>query len=152
MTIKATKTTGRYTVQLIREGSVSYEEAHQITNPEDVAGFLRKINLDKNPQEIVMVLYLDTKNKVIGYEEISRGSLNSGIVEIASVFRGAILACANSVIFAHNHPSGSAKPSADDVHATNKISEAGKLIGIKLLDSLVLGDTVYSFRQEGLLN
>ncbi len=135
-------------MQLIREGSVGYDDAHLIKAPVDVAGFLRKINLDKNPQEIVIVLYLDTKNKVIGYEEISRGALNSSIVEIASVFRGAILACANSVIFAHNHPSGSTKPSAEDVHITNRISEAGKLIGIKLLDSLILGDTVYSFREE----
>lgn len=100
-------------------------------------------------REVFGVLYLNTKRQVTGLEVISIGSLHSVIVEPRETFKGAILASADAIIAFHNHPSGHSEPSAEDLDITIRLSRAGNLLGIKLLDSLILGNTFTSLKEKG---
>lgn len=99
-------------------------------------------------REVFGVLYLDAKRRVTGLEVISIGSLRSVVVEPRETFKGAILASADAIIIFHNHPSGHSDPSQEDLDITIRLSRAGNLLGIKLLDSLILGDTYTSLKEK----
>ena len=88
-------------------------------------------------------LYLDTRNSIIKKELISVGNLNTSVIHPREIFRSAIKESANSVIFAHNHPSGNPEPSKDDIEITRMLISAGKLMGIPVLDHVVIGETGY---------
>ena len=97
---------------------------------------------------------VDTKNKLIGLNTVSIGSLNASVVHPREVFKPAILANANAVLCAHNHPSGAPAPSQEDRLLTRKLVLAGEALGIKILDHIILVDgseTYYSFADEQLL-
>lgn len=103
-------------------------------------------------QECFKIIMLDTKNKVIKVEEITRGTLNSSLVHPREVFVKAIKQHAAAIILAHNHPSGDTEPSAEDKSITRRLVEAGELIGISVLDHIIIGRGTYmSFKQEKLL-
>lgn len=103
-------------------------------------------------KECFKVIYLDTKNKIIADENISMGSLNASIVHPREVFKNAVKKSANSIIAMHNHPSGDPAPSKEDIDITKRISKAGELLGITLLDHIIIGDHQYiSFKEEKLL-
>lgn len=98
------------------------------------------------------MLALDTKLKVVGAFDIHTGTQKSSLVSTKSIFTRAMLCNANSIIIAHNHPSGNPNPSMDDIHITNKIKEAGEILDINLQDHVIIGDNdYYSFKQEGRL-
>jgi DNA repair protein RadC len=100
-------------------------------------------------RECFMVLHLDTKNRVIKEEVVSVGTLNSSIVHPRELFKSAIKESANSVILAHNHPSGDPTPSQEDEEMTDRIMDAGKLLGIDVLDHVIIGkDEFYSFKEK----
>ena len=102
-------------------------------------------------QEELRVMLLDTRNRMMGIQTITRGSLNSSSVRIGELFRHAIEAPAAAVIVAHNHPSGDPAPSPEDVSITRKIVEAGKLLDISVLDHLVIGNGRFvSLKERGL--
>ena len=119
----------------------------EITASKTVYRELRDIkNWEK---EVFVAFYLDTRNKIISREIVSIGILNASIIHPREVFRTAIIRNANSVIIAHNHPSGSLEPSDEDVEITQQLKEAGKIIGIKLLDHLIVTkDGYYSFSDK----
>lgn len=95
---------------------------------------------------------LDTKNKVIGTETVSVGSLTSAIVHPREVFQPAILQHAASIAVAHNHPSGDPKPSREDIELTKQLIAAGKALCIPVLDHLIIGDgRYYSFQEDGVV-
>src|SRR5690606_23612398 len=103
-------------------------------------------------KEHFIVLFLNTKNRVMGKETLSIGSLNASIVHPREVFRSAIQRSSASIICAHNHPSGDPGPSPEDIEVTRRLQEAGKLIGIELLDHLIIADQSYvSMKELGLL-
>jgi DNA repair protein RadC len=85
------------------------------------------------------VLIMDTKNKVNGIFRITRGTLDASLVHPREVFKPAILNSASSIILVHNHPSGDATPSKEDIHVTNRLTESGKILGIDVLDHIVYG-------------
>jgi len=89
-------------------------------------------------------LYLDTHNKVIHQEVVSIGTINSNIVHAREVFRPALEYGAAAVVLAHNHPSGVSTPSVADIQITKRLVEAGKIIGIDLLDHVVIARDSYS--------
>src|SRR6185436_6405215 len=91
-------------------------------------------------QELFFVLALDGKHALVRRRCVSSGSVNSSLVHPREVFRPAIVAAAAAVICAHNHPSGDPEPSAEDLAVTRRLAEAGKLLGIPLLDHVVLGE------------
>ena len=142
-----------YKVCLVREGRVScYNQ--QIRSAVDAATLLHTYLADVDREHFV-VLMLDQKNKVIGINTVSIGSLTASIVHQREVFKVAILANCASILIAHNHPSGNCQPSREDRALTQRLVEAGKLLGIAILDHIIIGDgtsAYFSFADEGLLS
>jgi DNA repair protein RadC len=123
----------------------------ELRGPEDAFRLLRDrfANLDR---EHFLILLLSARNTVIGIETVSVGSLNASIVHPREVFKPAIEQSAVSMILAHNHPSGVADPSDDDLALTRRLVQVGELVGIPVTDHLIVaGSTFYSLKQEGQL-
>lgn len=137
-----------FRVQLVRESSLS-SAAKEITNPRSVSE-IAGAYLSGVDREHLIVLLLDTKNHVIGINTVSVGDLSSSIAHPREVFKPAILAGAAAIILAHNHPSGDPAPSSEDVAVTRRLMEAGKILGIELLDHVVIGQGVFvSLKERG---
>ncbi|WP_084251622.1 RadC family protein [Kosmotoga arenicorallina] len=94
-------------------------------------------------EEAVRVISLDSKLNLSGYDTISLGTIDSSLLHPREVFKQAIKKAAAAVIVVHNHPSGDPTPSIEDIKITEKLSEAGKIIGIKLLDHVIIGKGKY---------
>jgi DNA repair protein RadC len=90
-------------------------------------------------REELRVLNLDTKNVVTAERTVYRGNLAGSSVRVGEVFRDAVRACAAAVIVVHNHPSGDATPSGEDLRITGELAEAGRLLDVELLDHLIIG-------------
>lgn len=100
-------------------------------------------------KEVLKVVLLDTKNRVINNKEVSVGTLNSSLVHPREIFKEAIVNSANSIILVHNHPSGDCNPSKDDKEITEKLIRTGEMLGIKVLDHVIVGkDTYWSWKKE----
>ncbi len=122
-----------------------------VGSPADVAGLVME-EMRNYRREHFRVVMLDVKNRVLGTEEISIGSLNTSLVHPREVFRPAVLKSCAGIIVVHNHPSGDPTPSTEDLEVTRRLCEAGELMGIKVLDHVVIGDgKFFSFREKGLL-
>lgn len=123
-----------------------------VGSPKSVADIFMNILRDEM-KEHFYVLLLDTKNKIISWDEISKGDLNSSIVHPREVFKYALKYSANSIICLHNHPSGEPTPSMQDIEITKRLQEVGNLVGIKLLDHIIIGYNKYiSLREKGIMN
>jgi DNA repair protein RadC len=104
------------------------------------------------PYEVFAVLFLDTRHRVIGFEELFRGTLDGASVPIREVVITCLKRNAAAVILAHNHPSGVAEPSQADRHLTDNLKSALSLVGVRTLDHLVVGDQdCVSFTERGWL-
>jgi len=102
--------------------------------------------------ECFKVLLLNTKNEIIAIHTVSIGTINSSLVDAREVFKPAIKRGAASVAFAHNHPSGNPTPSETDIEVTTRLIDAGKLLGVNVIDHIIIGDGVFtSLRQERLM-
>ena len=99
-------------------------------------------------QEHFVVLFLNVKNQVLHKQTIFIGSLNSSIVHPREIFREAVKRSAASIICAHNHPSGNATPSPEDIEVTKRLQEAGYIIGIELVDHVIIGDHQFTSLKE----
>ncbi len=122
-----------------------------VGSPGDAAALVME-KLRHKLREHFQVVLLDTKHKLIGIEEISIGSLNASLIHPREVFRPAIQKSCACIILIHNHPSGDPTPSREDLDVTKRLCEAGRLVGIEVLDHVVIGDGKYvSFREKGLL-
>ena len=88
-------------------------------------------------EERMYIIALSTKGDVIGYIEHSKGTLNSSLVDVAGIFKFALLCNANSIILTHNHPSGSTTPSQEDIQVTSRVKDAGDLLSVPLLDHII---------------
>jgi DNA repair protein RadC len=101
-------------------------------------------------KENFIELCLDTKNQIIREEIISIGSLNANVVHPREVFKTALAVSAAHIIVAHNHPSGDPTPSREDIEVTKKLIEAGKIIGVDVLDHVIIGDgRHFSMKEAG---
>lgn len=141
----------KYSVQLVREKEEKYMEK-QANSPQAVANIINEVfNMDTQPFETLVMMALDTKKKPVGCFVVSQGSLNGTIVEPREVFQRAILVNADSIVVAHNHPSGEITPSFKDMDATRVLKEAGELLRIELVDHIIIGENgkYYSFRENG---
>lgn len=134
-----------------RLSSFSSEPRPKIKSSQDVYALLSP-RIGGLKKECFVCLYLSTKNQLLKEETISIGSLNASVVHPREVFKGAIQESAASIILAHNHPSGDAMPSSEDVELTKKLVESGKLIGINVLDHVIIGDGQFaSLKEMGML-
>lgn len=103
-------------------------------------------------QERVIVLSLDSANKIISKHEVSKGTVNRSIVSARDIMKECIMDSAVSFILVHNHPSGNLIPSSADKTITNTLKQAGEILDIPMLDHVIVAKTgFYSFREEGLL-
>ena len=123
------------------------EKIH-LSCPQDVANFLMP-RLRYAAKEQFVVILLNGKNKVIGTEVVSEGSLSSSVVHPREVFAPAMLHHAAAIMVAHNHPSGDPKPSFEDEEVTRMLSRSGKVLGIPMIDHVIIGDgNYYSFLEN----
>jgi len=122
-----------------------------ITSPEDGVALLMP-RLRYESKEHFVVVLLNSKNKVLEIKQISEGSLNSSVVHPREVFAPAVLHHAAAILTAHNHPSGDPTPSKEDKDLTNTLVQAGKYMGIPVLDHIIIGDAKYfSFKEHSYL-
>ena len=137
-------------ISLVRDGSQK-AETRKVSNSRDVYTLARE-RLETADREYFEIFLMDRKNQVRGIHTVSIGSLSASIVHPREVFKAAIVGNAAAIICVHNHPSGDPRPSPEDKEITRRLREAGKIIGIEVLDHIVIGDGQYfSFADEGLI-
>lgn len=122
-----------------------------LKNPADTRRYL-SARLRDYPYEVFACLFLDTRNRIITYEELFQGTIDGASVHPREVIRRALQHNAAAVIFAHNHPSGVAEPSQADQRITQRLRDALALVDVRVLDHIVIGDIEsVSFAQRGLI-
>ena len=125
----------------------SKREKKKITSPLDVVDFF-KADMRNLKREHFKITMLDTKNNILGVEEVSVGNLNSSIVHPREVFKQAIKRSSSSIILVHNHPSGDPTPSKEDINITKRLVECGDILGIRVLDHIIIGDKMHVSLKE----
>jgi DNA repair protein RadC len=131
----------RESIHFIREVAVRYvgrsaRIATAIQRPEQVVEFMRRVVRD-DAREHFLALYLDGRHRPIAHQVVSVGTASASLVHPREVFQPAILVGACAAIVGHNHPSGDPTPSREDREITRRLAEAGALLGVPLLDSVV---------------
>lgn len=126
------------------------ESMPSILMPVEVFNQLADIREDG--REHFMVFHLDTQNHIIARNEVSVGTLNASLIHPREVFRPAIHDNCSHIIVAHNHPSGGLEPSQEDIMVTKRLQDAGKLLGIEVLDHIIVTKNGYrSFKESQLM-
>lgn len=129
-----------------------YSEGRRFSNSRDIfEAFRNRMNAER--VEVFSAILLDSKNRQMTLDTISRGSLSTSVVHPREVYTNAVRLQAAAIIFMHNHPSGDPAPSREDRECTERLVKAGTLLGIRVLDHIVFGfDDWYSFADAGYLN
>ena len=157
-----------YLENLLKEKGLGKAKAMQVIAALE---FGKRMNSEKKPEILVaedvwklcgdfrgskkehfVAFYLDTQSKLIERQIISIGTLNASLVHPREVFEPAVALHAASLIVAHNHPSGALDPSADDIAITKRLIDAGKILGIELIDHIIVTSNGFlSFKDKGLI-
>ncbi len=126
------------------------EDRPTITSPADVANQLM-LDLALEEQEHLWVVLLDSRNRVMQVDKVYKGSLHTTVVRTGELLRNAVRHNAAAIILVHNHPSGDPSPSPQDIHLTEQVVQAGKLMDIDVLDHIIIGGQRYvSLKERGL--
>lgn len=134
-----------------RLSKASAKELLSFDSPETIARYYME-DLRHERQEHMKLLLLNSKSMLIGETTVSKGTVNASIVTPRELFIEALQKNAVAIVIMHNHPSGDPTPSQEDIITTNRIKNAGNLIGIELLDHIIIGNNCYiSFRETGML-
>lgn len=141
-----------YKLKMIKEESVEYGNA-TVKSPTDIIRLAHDVmGLHEAAEENFVIVCLNTKNKISGVHTVSIGSLNASIVHPREVFKAAMLNNSSGILLVHNHPSGDPEPSREDIETTNRLVNAGNILGIKVLDHVIIGDNRYkSLKEEGMM-
>lgn len=134
--------------------SCNYPAEKSLDSPDKIAKMLCDVfYLHQKTEEYVYMIAMDTKYHLLGVFEVTHGTVNVSLISPREIFMKALLCNAAYIIIAHNHPSTDISPSTEDISATKRIKEVGKLLNIPMLDSIVIGDydRYYSFEEEYLL-
>ncbi len=135
---------------LVKENSCNYPTC-TFNNPQSVVEMLNDVfRLNRQAEEYVYMIALNTKGKILGVFELSHGTINFSVCNSREIFIRALLCGASGIILAHNHPSGDITPSKEDITTHKRIKETGQLIGIELLDNIIVGDGYLSFKANGI--
>ena len=132
----------KYNCQLVREPSnvKMIPDSLVIQSVADAIDVVKILtSLDKSPCEQLWAVYLNCKLQVVGFTLVAQGGLSAAMFDMRNIFRTAILSNSKAVILAHNHPSGDAAPSEDDIKFTKDAVKAGRVLGIDVLDHIVVG-------------
>lgn len=123
----------------------------KVTSPQEIADIFIPLLRDET-REKFLVVCLNSANKIIRYETISIGNLNSSVVHPREIFKAAIKNNSASIILLHNHPSGNPEPSNEDISITRKIVDSGKIMDIPVFDHIIVaGNTYTSFVEKRIL-
>lgn len=141
-----------FRIALVREPGVRLAERPQVRVPAEAAPLLAQY-IGETDREVFVVALLTIRHRVLGLHTVSVGCLTSSLVHPREVFKPAILSGSAALLIAHNHPSGDPEPSAEDIALTRRLTAAGQLLGIEVLDHLVLGEAgrFVSLRERGVL-
>lgn len=127
-----------------------HRENLKLITPQSVADYYMQ-DMRHQTREQVLLLMLDSKNKILKDMIISEGTVNTSIMPTREIFVQAVKYEAVNIILLHNHPSGDPSPSGEDIRVTKRISEAGNLVGVTLMDHIIIGDNRYvSLKEQGL--
>ena len=144
----------KFSLRIVKESGGRYDIDKYVRNPFQARDlFVEVVELDRRAEEVFAIATLDVKNKVTGVFEVSTGTLTSSLVTPREVFKRAILQNAAGIVLAHNHPSGVADASSDDISITKKLQKAGKIMGINVVDHIIIGsrDNFISMQEENLI-
>ncbi len=143
----------RYRLKLIKDGKVRYP-LDKISNSNDVATIMQSYLEDKDCEHLA-VLLVDANNNFLGLHTVAIGGISGMGIAIRDCFKAAIVGRASAIICAHNHPSNDVTPSREDIAFTQKVKEAGSLLGIPLLDHVIVSSGMdklaYSFVNSRML-
>lgn len=139
-TLGETVSVGAYKVELVREAGPGYAVPRAGINAALAAELVRAHIGNATDREHFVAVMLNCRMQVIGVSTVSVGSLDSCPVHARELFKPAILAGAFAVLIAHNHPSGDATPSSQDIELTARMIACGELLGIEIVDHVVIGD------------
>ena len=143
--IRIVESTLRYQVREVPDG---YVPGSPCTSPDVVSSIVRAV-IGESPVEKFLVLILDGKYKLVAVDVVSTGTLNSSLVHPREVFGSALrTGGVAAIIVAHNHPSGDPTPSPEDRTVTRRLRDAGKLLGVPVLDHVIIGDGSYESMRE----
>jgi DNA repair protein RadC len=127
------------------------KSSQAITSPDEIVGLIRSKISDFSKEQF-LVISLDTRNRPLGINNVSVGTLTASLVHPRETFECAIRKHAASIIVSHNHPSGDEEPSEEDIKITQRLKEAGKIMGIELLDHIVVTKGGYcSMKEKGMV-
>lgn len=152
LTLYDTKIEDDFLTSLVREKSFNYP-IKNISHPEDLVQVMTDVfHLDCRGEEQVYMCTCNSKNKIIGLFFLSKGTVNTSLLNPREILLRALLCGAVSILLVHNHPSKDCTASSQDIAVTKRVKEAGKLIGIELLDHIIIGGTNYlSMKERGLM-
>jgi DNA repair protein RadC len=141
-----------FRIALVREPGVKLAERPQVRVAAEAAPLLAQY-IGETDREVFAVALLTVRHRVLGLHTVSVGCLTSSLVHPREVFKPAILAGSAALLLAHNHPSGDPEPSAEDIALTRRLTAAGQILGIEVLDHLILGEAgrFVSLRERGLM-
>ena len=138
---------------LEKEVSVYCPEVDKVMNsPEKVVKLARNfLRMHEETEEYLYMVCMNVKLEMTSVFEISHGNVNSSVVGVREIFQKALLANAVNIIMMHNHPSGDTKPSREDIEVTKRLVEAGKIIGVDVIDHIIIGKNYCSLKEAGYL-
>lgn len=134
---------------LVKENSKNCPEINRLDSPNKIVKMLNDLyHAISLAEEHMWVIALDTKCQPIGVFELSHGTVDASLITPREIFVRLCLCGAVQFVMAHNHPSGDVTPSMQDMQVTKQVKEAGKIMNIVLLDHVIIGDKLYSFREN----
>ncbi len=136
-------------LKVVYGGELGEVQGATVRGPGDILEIIRD-KLGDEAQEVFGAVLVNARHRVLGYIEISRGTLTASLVHPREIFKAAIVVNAASLLLVHNHPSGDPKPSAEDREVTARVYAAGELLGITLMDHVILGEggKYFSFHEQ----
>lgn len=135
--------------QLQKETRPAFHKGMIASSPRELVEETLDEYLSERATEVFLVLYLSVRNQVVGYTEYASGGVSGVEVNTSGVMRDALISGAAGIITIHNHPSGDATPSSDDRELWKRLREAGKLIGVPVVDNMVVGEEQFFSEMEG---
>ena len=138
---------GNRTPMIVKEASYDYADGPVVLqNPQSVEQLMNDLFQARSlAEEYVWIIALDSSGHPVGVFELSHGTANQSFMNTREIYIRLLLCGAVNFIMVHNHPSGDTKPSKEDIATTERVKEAGKLLGINMLDHIIIGDSSYSF-------
>ena len=127
---------------LVKEQEFEYNQ--RICSTLHLVDFIKNVlKINNEPQEVLYLLSLNSKNQLVSFSELARGSINACNISQNEIFKNVLIGNSNRFILIHNHPSGDPTPSKNDIDFTKKIIKSSRIMGIEFLDHLIIGDNEY---------